>query len=355
VGETPITRIVQRSIALFVLVLALVLTWSHAKRVPVVRDTTLVFAPEPLPPEPVLAAHLGPFHMERAWELTLGWAQFGGYSALVPLPDGRLLAISDYGKYLAFTPPDAPIRATPRYGTLIPTPHGDKRVVDVESATRDPATGRIWLGLEFLNAVVRLGPDLTEQARVRPEAIAGWAENTGTEAMARLHDGRFVLLSEGPRQWWRPSLHEAVIFPGDPVARPEAAQRFTFNGPSGFDPVDMAQLPDGRVLVLMRTLVWPFPMRFAGRIAIGDPRDIRPGGVWHVTEVARLSSALPVDNFEGLAVVPRPDGKLTVWLISDDNQAKLQRTLLWKLAVDPAELPGYERTREKARGSLPTP
>jgi hypothetical protein len=58
-----------------------------------------------------------------------------------------------------------------------------------------------------------------------------------------------------------------------------------------------------------------------------------------------------------MAVTQRPDGRLNVWLISDDNQAKLQRTLLWKLVVDPKDLPGSNapRSREKARGSLRTP
>jgi len=81
------------------------------------------------------------------------------------------------------------------------------------------------------------------------------------------------------------------------------------------------------------------PQRFAGGIGIGDPKTIRPGGTWKVTEVARLSADLPIDNFEGIAIAPRPDGRLTVWLISDDNYSPLQRTLIWKMSVDPAELP----------------
>ena len=114
---------------------------------------------------------------------------------------------------------------------------------------------------------------------------------------------------------------------------------FTFAGSREFSPTDMAQLPDGRVLILMRRLVWPFPLRFACRIVIADPAAIRAGAVWQGTEVAKLSSSLPVDNFEGLAIEPRGGGRVTVWLISDDNHAATQRTLLWKLAVDPARLP----------------
>lgn len=346
----------RRNIALVVLVVGvLCTTWARNDRVLIVPDDTLRFQPLHLPPEPEIAAHMGPFHLEAAWQVTLGSWLFGGYSALLALPDGRFLAISDTGNYLTFMPPGGNHRSVPRYGPILKQDRPDKRGVDIESATRDPATGNIWLGLEYRNAVVRLDHRWMESARVRPPAIRDWGLNTGTEAMTRLSDGRFVLLSEGPLDWWKPSRHDAVIFPGDPVAHRDAAQHFTFDGPANFDPVDMVQLPDGRLLVLMRALTWPFPMRFAGRIAIGDPAGIKPGQTWHVTEVARIASSLPIDNFEGMAVTARGDGQLNVWLISDDNQAKLQRTLLWKLVVDPADLPGGTRPREKARGSLRTP
>ncbi|HMP56033.1 MAG TPA: esterase-like activity of phytase family protein [Novosphingobium sp.] len=103
-------------------------------------------------------------------------------------------------------------------------------------------------------------------------------------------------------------------------------------------PTDAAQLPDGRVLVLLRRLVWPMPPRFAGSLAIGDPAAIRSGAVWRLREVAKLSSSLAVDNFEGLAVEPLDGGRIVVWLISDDNGAVSQRSLIWKLSVNPADL-----------------
>ena len=47
-----------------------------------------------------------------------------------------------------------------------------------------------------------------------------------------------------------------------------------------------------------------------------------------------LAAPLVVDNFEGVAVVPRPDGTWRFYLIVDDNFSKLQRQLLvafdWK-------------------------
>lgn len=347
----------QRNIALLILLLGItVTTWLRSERVLIVPNDTLHFTALKLPPESKLAAHLGHFRLVGAWNMVLGSYKFGGYSALVPLPDGRLLAVADNGRFLTFMPPGG--RAyTPRLGTLLTDPRNDKRGVDSESATRDPKTGTIWLGLEYLNAIVRIGPHWLETGRVRPPAMAHWAPNSGPEAMVRLSDGRFLALSEGAREWIHPHRHDGVLFAGDPVASGGKGQRFTFDGPAAFDPVDMAQMPDGRVLVLMRTLIWPLPERFAGRIAIGDPAQIREGGTWKVAEVARIASGLPIDNFEGMAIVPRADGLLTVWLISDDNQTKLQRTLLWKLVVDPADLPGAGamRSRERARGSPRTP
>jgi hypothetical protein len=49
-----------------------------------------------------------------------------------------------------------------------------------------------------------------------------------------------------------------------------------------------------------------------------------------------MAPPLTVDNFEGLSVVPGPDGSLRLYLISDDNGSADQRTYLlafdWRLA-----------------------
>jgi hypothetical protein len=215
---------------------------------------------------------------------------------------------------------------------------------DAEAATRDPATGRIWIAWESRNRISRHRPDFGPARTVAPPAMRDWGLNSGPEAMVRLADGRFVVLREGFDGLLGDRRHRALLFAGDPVTAgpPES---FTFVGPVGFSPTDVAQLPDGRVLILLRRLLWPIPARFAGRIVLADPRAIEAGAIWRGVVVAKLSSSLPVDNFEGLAIEPPPDekmadGRVTVWLISDANSAATQRTLLWKLSVDPAELPG---------------
>ena len=103
----------------------------------------------------------------------------------------------------------------------------------------------------------------------------------------------------------------------------------------------MAPLPGGRVLILLRTVYWRLPPRFEGKLVIADPARIRQGKRWSGEVVADLAEPLPVDNYEGLAVEPANDGSAVVWLISDDNTARFQRTLLLKL-----EWPDNETARQ---------
>jgi hypothetical protein len=295
-----------------------------------------------LPPKAELARHLGAFELEAAWVMTSSHSGFGGYSALLPESGGRLLTISDEARWLRFSPPGTAFE-TPQFGEVFVGRRHRHNDRDTESATQDPETGTIWIGREAVNAISRHDPQFHSYVSIRPRSMRRWGINTGPEAMVRLPDGRFIVLEEGFTGDFETRPHHAVLFSRDPLLGGKPTL-FLFAGSAEFSPTDMAQLPDGRVLILMRRLVWPFPLRFACRIVIADPAAIRPGAIWQGTEVARLSSSLPIDNFEGLAIEPssqthQGDGRVTVWLISDDNHASTQRTLLWKLAVDPARLP----------------
>lgn len=326
----------RRSIAILVLIVLIGLTWIRSERP--VRDPVMAVRFLPLAAKGGQAqADLGPFRLDGVWHMASQSQDFGSYSALLAMPDQSLLAFSDNGQYLRFAPPGAPPRPL-ESGPVLRNFRGGKRFRDIESASRDPDTGRIWLGLEGTNAVLALSPDLEILRQKRPRAIADWGANSGPEAMTRLPDGWFLLLREGTGGWFENRPHEAAIFESDPSAGAKG-QLFPFSGPAGFSPTDMTMLPDGRLLILMRRLAWLMPLRFAGRLAIGDPADIQQDKAWHIREVARLASDLPGDNFEGLAVAPSDDGRLTVWIISDDNFSNLQRTILWKLSVDPQALP----------------
>ncbi|MGE3690635.1 MAG: esterase-like activity of phytase family protein [Novosphingobium sp.] len=327
----------MRRLAILLLLLGLAPgTWLRTPPVKPSYELALRLIPLPLPPRALTAPNLGPFELEAIWQVKSPHFFFGGFSALLPLGEGRMLAVSDLGWFLRFSMPgSAPGPQDLR--RILNDPLEFKTNRDAESATQDAASGDIWIATEGRNAVMRYDAELNLQATAYPPAMHGWSINLGPEAMTRLADGRFVVLQEAFTGWTEQRRHGALLFAGDPVSGAKPAA-FLFDGPERFSPVDMAQLPDGRALILMRRLVWPMPFRFAGRIAIADPAEIRTGGVWRAREVAKLSSQLPVDNFEGIAVEPREDGRLTVWLISDDNQALSQRTLLWKMVLDPAKL-----------------
>lgn len=276
----------------------------------------------------------GALTLSGVWQLDAAHGWFGGFSALVATGPAALVAGSDRGFLLDLDLSGSAPRAVPgsfRF-TGITTSAGEE-IVDLESLARDPASGTLWAAFEGDNPVMRLSPDGTIARRIPPQ-MAQWSYNSGAETMERLSDGRFLMIAEGALRG-SGTGHEALLFPGDPVANGKAVS-FVYAAPPDYDPVDAAQLPDGRVLILLRRVEYALPARFDTAIAIADPRQIRPGKVWEGRVIQRLSGGVFADNFEGIAFVPDPADppRGAVWLIADDNFSLFQRSLLvrfdWK-------------------------
>ena len=279
----------------------------------------------------------GPLTLVGAWHMQSRNVRFGGYSGLVAVNDDSLLAIGDGGKLLPIrlaegVPVEAHVELIRR--DQVARPEDEKGSYDSESLARDPASGAIFIGFEGRNAIERLSARFVPEAGIAPAEMRGWSNNSGPEAMTRLPDGRFIVIEEGERGWFDPR-HQALLFPGDPTddARPI---RFTFAGITGYRPVDITPLPDGRVLILMRRLiVFGMPPRFEGAIVVADPRTIAAGKEWGGDAVTWLEPPLPTDNYEGITVTRDAGGSIIIWLISDDNFMKFQRTLLLKFRWNP--------------------
>jgi hypothetical protein len=308
-------------------------TWLRSDVAPPNRELALIIAPLPLEQD---CCQSGPLKLLGAWQLSSPHELFGGYSALVRVKPGRLLALSDRGYYLNFAEPGA-LPSAPSFGPILHDRIRLKDNRDVEAASYDPVSQRLWIALEGRNAVARHRIDLTRETfRPVPE-FKDWSTNTGPEAMVRLRDGRFIVLCECTAGRFQGGRHPGLLFAGDP-SEDRPGRKLTFVGVDGYKPTDMAQLPDGRVMILVRRLLWPVPARFAVKVLLADPAEIAADGTWQAREVADLSDPWPVGNYEGLAIERRADGSLIAWLISDENAAVTERVLLLKLRIDESKL-----------------
>jgi hypothetical protein len=129
--------------------------------------------------------------------------------------------------------------------------------------------------------------------------------------------------------------HLGLLFSGHPGQ--SALSPFRIVLPAGFDPVDIATLPDGRLLILTRRLSL-FPLHFESRIVLADPAGIEPRRALPTTDLALIDGVNLRENYEGMALKPGKDGRMALWLISDGNDSAFQRTLLLELSFDPARL-----------------
>lgn len=267
------------------------------------------------------------WRVARVWRLSAKNLQFGGFSALLPLADDRLSAFSDRGYRMTFSAPGQPEHWLKVERQPV-APRQASTLSDSESATRGPASGDYWLGFEQVHTIHRYTSASRPDGLRKLSGLVDWPSNSGIEAMVRLADGRFVVLPEGGP--------EGLIFAGDPVEG-GAPARFRFRAPvNGYVATDLTQLPDGRLLVLMRKLVFPSRAAwppFSALLAIGDAPEA--GSLFAPSLALRLDGVIPRENYEGLALRPRDDGLIDVWVMADDNFSLFQRSLLVQLAFDP--------------------
>jgi hypothetical protein len=266
---------------------------------------------------------------------------FGGFSSMTVSGD-RFTLLSDGGNIVRFRM-DGHWRIAGRSFAELPGGPGTgwlKQDRDSESMTSDPKTGRLWVGFERANAVWRFSPGFARsEAHAAPPAMAKWPSNEGPEAMARLPDGGFIVIAE-TRPWPHGKGRGAIRFAGDPTERPRAGFLFSYLPPEHYDPSDLTILPDGRLLVLNRRFALPFD--FSAKLVVIDPAAIRPGALVRGREIATLEKPLIHDNFEGVATT-REGGATIIWIVSDDNQLFLQRSLLLKFRLEPDPAPVRKR------------
>lgn len=319
------------------LVLALVPGWSGDPRLPLLgRDARIDGRPLPLLSADSARTHIGALDYLGGVELKSPDPAFGGFSAL-HVDGERFLLLSDGGGVVRFSMGQDWRIDDASFGDLSQGPRTgwDKRDRDSEALAIDPETGTHWVAYESANAIWRYDAALgNATGSVRPAAMRRWPRNGGPEAMVRLRDGSFLILSESARRDAPKGTYHALVFDRDPVLRRAAALRFYYRPPAGFNATAADQLPDGRVIVVNRRVVWP--SGFEAAVTIIDPAEIRSGAVVAGREVARLGGGLwsgfGRDNFEAVSVVREGDDTI-VWLATDHNMQWPQRSLLLKFRL----------------------
>lgn len=286
-------------------------------------------APVPLDRASPARDRIGGLVFLGGWALASDDPRFGGISAM-HVGGGIVTAVSDAGTVLRFP---VPAGAGESQVQVAPVPRGPgsgrrKSDRDVEAMVVDGE--QVWLAFESRNQIWRYRlPGWHAEAAVAPQAMRRWRRMLGAEAMARLPDGRFLLISEGSGR--QPGLSDALLFADDPALATTPAAPLRYRPPAGYRATDAALLPDGRLLVLNRRFDWLEGVSTA--LVLIEPGAIRPGATLEGRLLARLGWPLASDNMEALSVTGE-GGRTILWLASDDNFSPLQRTLLLKFALE---------------------
>lgn len=308
---------------------------------PAAGDPLILFAREielnPLRPS---QRSVGPLEFLAGYQLSSESGFWGGLSGMVVSADGTLLtAIADTGRwYRIGLEHDAAgaligIKGA-ESGWLLNTkgrPPKDKTYGDAEAITALP-DGNLLVAFEHRDRLLLYKKPAQDHALTQPAVVAGAPPaiaklplNGGIESIARLPSGEYLLLSEsgitadGDRLGW--------------VGRRNKWAELRLAPTGSFEPSDLALLPDGDLLLLERRV--NLFDGFVSRLSLIDSATVLPGAVLQPRELAILASPLNVDNFEAVAARAAPDGSVLIYVLSDDNQRLLQRTLLLQFRLTP--------------------
>jgi hypothetical protein len=273
---------------------------------------------------------------------------FGALSGLDFMPDGSLLAVADTSGWFSARPVERDGRLVgiqaPRLAPMLGADGAvvtSKRQGDAESLRVVTRNGAIdaFVSFEGRNEVRRFAalPDVSQalpELVTLPKAVAGIRRMAGLEALAAAPeggalDGALVIVAERSLDSHR--NHRGWILSGP------RRGAFSIVRSGDFDVTDAAFLPDGDLLILER--FYEFPLKVAFRIRRIEADALLPGATVDGRILIEADLRYDIDNMEGMALRPGPNGETLIILCSDDNHSLLQRTLLLQFALPPDAAP----------------
>jgi hypothetical protein len=291
-------------------------------------DIAVTATAVPLNPNDLQQMQVDSLQFVAGFELTSTAPEWGGYSGMVMSDNGStLVAISDIGRWLR-------LELTHDAGGKL-TGIGAARTEPLLNEAGQPVAGKEWSDAEGITAVPDGGfivsfernhrlwrfaavdgvPSGAAVAVTAPAEITALPENSGIEALLADGRGELTLLAEGgtdsgASRGWRQQGAEW--------------QPLRIERSDGFEPTDLAAAGGAELALLERRYTEQDGP--AARISLLTA-DM-PDGPHTAYTLAVLRLPLSVDNFECIAVRPNPAGGRDVYLLSDNNQNPLQRTLL---------------------------
>lgn len=314
-------------------------------------------APVPLQGVNPFRKSIGKLTFLAGFHLTSPDKRFGGLSGIDLRSDGGLLAVSDDGAFVwldlaadGVTPVDARIATMlDEKGGAFPTKaagdaeglalNGDVALVSFEGEHRVLAYDVGKCGAAARGASIASNKSLTEAFARKGLKVGG---NQGAEGLAVTSDWTLIAgLETQSGGASRLSAHAIEAAPEFDIAIGVGAPEL----------VGLDVLPDGEggrdlrlfslhrstnplatsVITIVETRLQAtldqsnLPARVISEI---DERSHQRYRVTSSRVLAEMNVFVTIDNFEGLAVSPLPDGGARLFVVSDDNFAARQRTLL---------------------------
>jgi hypothetical protein len=267
-------------------------------------------------------------------ELDSDRRMFGGLSGMEVLEDNRVIAISDNGDWFEarlVLNETGDLTGAVGWRTAMMRdedgePFANKEAGDSEDLAQ-LTDGRFAVSFEQTQSIRiydlnRDGPFGPAARGPRLAETRDLPDNNGLEALTSTADGELIVGAEGGADSSAP-IWGARLDARSPVA-PSARYRLA----EGYSLTSLDRMPDGSYIALERF----FAPVIGARARIVRFTFNADGAIANAEELATLAPPMPVDNFEAISAVRGANGATRLYIVSDDNFSRRQRTLL--LAFD---------------------
>jgi hypothetical protein len=333
------------------------------KVLPPAEPAALVITAKPVPlnKDNPKQTRVGELIYRGGLELRSANKDFGGISGMRLWDKDTVLAVTDAGSWVCFKLVEEEGQLVGVKGIAI-APILDKHGKTGTKADRDVESVSVWaesnlfqskgaaITLEKLNEIwaykgLYCSPegirDVPAEFHLPIAHSTDWPSNGGAEAADISLDLNYseslILAEEMPGAV--PDSRHGIYYSIEDHWEGYPADRdyeLSFVPPAGFSPTDVNRINSHYFPNAAFVLNRKFSPASGVAASIVYVENVKAGGVLNGREIARFKPPLTVDNMEGIFIT-EDRGRISIYIISDDNFSGLQRTLLMKFEWVPPE------------------